>query len=108
MRRIALLLLDAGCGVDLANEDGVTSLTLAAQNGSVSLMKVLMDRGAALIPESVANKIVEGEKNILHSFTQVGYVVLWQSDSLSSGHDSWLILERVSFIHLLRYKPNLL
>ena len=71
MKRIALLLLDAGCCVDLANEDGLTPLTLASQNGSVILMEVLMDRGAALIPDSVAAKIVEGKDNLLHSFTKV-------------------------------------
>ena len=50
------------------NEDGVSPLALAAENGSVVLMRVLMDHGAALIAEDAEEK--DGVENILHSFAK--------------------------------------
>ena len=52
----------------MLNEDGVSPLALAAENGNVVLMQVLMDHGAALIAEDAEEK--DGVENILHSFAQ--------------------------------------
>ncbi|XP_059146090.1 putative ankyrin repeat protein RF_0381 [Physella acuta] len=57
---IAVILLDEGADVNLANREGKTALHLAAYHGSMKLVKLLIQRGAEI------NSVDENKQTALH------------------------------------------
>jgi ankyrin repeat protein len=65
----AKLLIKAGCSTNAVNESGDTAVSIAAGNGCVQLMTLLLDSGASLVPPLPSTVLDEdgGKKNnILH------------------------------------------
>ena len=64
MKRIALLLLDAGCCVDLANEDGLTPLLVAAKLGFNEICAALIVHGADIDEANEEHAIAHGANGL--------------------------------------------
>lgn len=54
---IVQFLLDSGVDVNLVGDDGISSLTAAAQSGSTSIFKILLNAGAPVNVQSKASNI---------------------------------------------------